>query len=81
MLELFVIVGSEARARRTDILLAVHVAISISAAVDSKRPFAPPVHLVVLPSQLPLDIKAGYFRFVSDEAVVSELVTFTSTNI
>jgi hypothetical protein len=78
MLELFVVVGPEARARRTDILLAVHVAISISAAVDSKRPFAPPVHLVVLPSQLPLEVKAGFFRFVSDELVVSALDTYVT---
>jgi hypothetical protein len=71
MLEMIVTVGPEARARRTDILLAVHIAISIATSVETKRPFVPPVHLVVLPSQLPLEVKAGFFRFVSDETVVS----------
>ncbi|KAJ1304677.1 hypothetical protein OPQ81_005816 [Rhizoctonia solani] len=69
MLEMIVIVGPEARARRTDILLAVHIAISVATSVENKRPFVPPVHLVVLPSQLPIDVKAGFFRFVSDELV------------
>ncbi|CEL60808.1 hypothetical protein RSOLAG1IB_04047 [Rhizoctonia solani AG-1 IB] len=69
MLEMIVTVGPEARARRTDILLAVHIAISIATSVETKRPFVPPVHLVVLPSQLPLEVKAGFFRFVSDETV------------
>ncbi|KAG9123207.1 hypothetical protein FRC07_000108 [Ceratobasidium sp. 392] len=69
VLELFVLIGSEARARRTDILLGVHVAISIVGAVESQRPFTLPVHLVVLPSQIPLDLKAGYFRFLEDERV------------
>ncbi|KAG8690551.1 hypothetical protein FRC11_010803 [Ceratobasidium sp. 423] len=69
MLEMIVIVGPEARGRRTDILLAVHVAISIATSVETKRPFVPPVHLVVLPSRLPLDVKAGFFRFVSEEFV------------
>ncbi|CAE6417133.1 unnamed protein product [Rhizoctonia solani] len=67
MLEMIVTIGPEARARRTDILLAVHIAISIATSVETKRPFVPPVHLVVLPSRLPLEIKAGFFRFVSDE--------------
>ncbi|CAE6499553.1 unnamed protein product [Rhizoctonia solani] len=69
MLEMIVIVGPEARGRRTDILLAVHVAISIATSVEANRPFVPPVHLVVLPSRLPLEVKAGFFRFVSDEFV------------
>ncbi|CAE6402398.1 unnamed protein product [Rhizoctonia solani] len=69
ILEMIVIVGPEARGRRTDILLAVHVAISIATSVETKRPFVPPVHLIVLPSQLPLEVKAGFFRFVSDELV------------
>ncbi|KAG8706161.1 hypothetical protein FRC08_001238 [Ceratobasidium sp. 394] len=67
--ELFVLVGPEARARRTDILLGVHVAISIVSAVETQRPFTLPVHLIILPSQLPLDVKAGYFRFLEDERV------------
>ncbi|KAG8784351.1 hypothetical protein FRC12_018776 [Ceratobasidium sp. 428] len=69
VLELFVVIGSEARARRTDILLGVHVAISIVGAVESQRPFTLPVHLVILPSQMPLDLKAGYFRFLENERV------------
>ncbi|KAG9094921.1 hypothetical protein FRC06_010332 [Ceratobasidium sp. 370] len=67
--ELFVLVGPEARARRTDILLGVHVAISIVSAMETQRPFTLPVHLVVLPSQMPLDLRAGYFRFLEDERV------------
>ncbi|QRV93825.1 peptidyl-prolyl cis-trans isomerase, cyclophilin-type protein [Ceratobasidium sp. AG-Ba] len=67
VLELFVLIGSEARARRTDILLGVHIAISIVSAVELQRPYAPPVHVIILPSQLPLDLKAGYFRFLDNE--------------
>ncbi|CUA66742.1 Nascent polypeptide-associated complex subunit alpha, muscle-specific form [Rhizoctonia solani] len=69
MLEMIVMVGPEARGRRTDILLAVHIAISVATSVEAKRPFVPPVHLVVLPSKLPLEVKAGFFRFVSEELV------------
>ncbi|CAE7094479.1 unnamed protein product [Rhizoctonia solani] len=69
ILEMIVIVGPEARGRRTDILLAVHIAISVATSVETKRPFVPPVHLVVLPSKLPLEVKAGFFRFASDEHV------------
>ncbi|CAE6513557.1 unnamed protein product [Rhizoctonia solani] len=69
MLEMVVMIGPEARARRTDILLAVHIAISVATSVETKRPFVPPVHLVVLPSKLPLEVKAGFFRFVSEELV------------
>lgn len=76
LLELFVLVGSEARARRTDILLAVHVAISIAAAVDAHRPFMPTVHILALPSQLPVDVKAGHFRFLSDERLVCTFCWF-----
>jgi hypothetical protein len=54
----------------------VHVAISIVGAVESQRPFTLPVHIAVLPSQLPLDLKAGYFRFLSNERVVRAMLRF-----
>ncbi|KAJ3844708.1 hypothetical protein F5878DRAFT_63651 [Lentinula raphanica] len=55
--EFFVIIGSEARAQRQTIRTALHVASKLSQRVAWRRPYTPPVHVIVLPSQIPLDLK------------------------
>ncbi|KAI3618752.1 gelsolin repeat [Moniliophthora roreri] len=56
--EFFVVVGSRARGKRTDIRLALAVATELSVRLGRERPFTPTVHTVVFPSQVPLDLKA-----------------------
>ncbi|KAF8342133.1 uncharacterized protein EI90DRAFT_1304399 [Cantharellus anzutake] len=70
ILELFVIVGKDARSQRNDIRLALALAEGISSVTASERPFEAPVHVVVLPSQLPLDLRVGHTRFL-DETLVN----------
>lgn len=55
--ELFVLVGTEARDRRQDIRLAINVAVKLAKRAASERPYKPTVHVLVLPSQLPLDLR------------------------
>ncbi|KAJ4001525.1 hypothetical protein F5050DRAFT_1796489 [Lentinula boryana] len=55
--EFFVVVGSEARAQRQNIRISLHVASELVKRVAWRRPYTPPIHVVVLPSQLPLDLK------------------------
>ncbi|KAJ2916753.1 hypothetical protein MD484_g3671, partial [Candolleomyces efflorescens] len=55
--ELFVVVGSSARGRRHDIRLALDIASTYAQQVSSERPYTPNVHVVIIPSQLPLDLK------------------------
>ncbi|KAG9221008.1 hypothetical protein CCMSSC00406_0002392 [Pleurotus cornucopiae] len=54
--EFFVLVGRKARGRRRDIRLAVSTANDLSALCAKGRPFVPPVHALVLPTQLPCDL-------------------------
>ncbi|KAL4260612.1 Gelsolin-like domain-containing protein [Pleurotus pulmonarius] len=54
--EFFVLVGRKARGRRRDIRLAVSTANDLSALCAKGRPFAPPVHALVLPTQFPCDL-------------------------
>ncbi|EJD42707.1 hypothetical protein AURDEDRAFT_114944 [Auricularia subglabra TFB-10046 SS5] len=63
--ELFVVVGAQARGKRTDIRLALYIAENISMAVARHRPFDPVIHVLVLPSLWPLDLKA-LFRDLSE---------------
>ncbi|KIJ49349.1 hypothetical protein M422DRAFT_246441 [Sphaerobolus stellatus SS14] len=58
-LEVFVVVTPGARGRRADIQLALFLAQNISAAIAHKRPFNPPIHVLVLPSKLPLELRAA----------------------
>jgi len=58
--ELFVLVGSEARGKRKDIRLALNVAKDLSVATSSSRPFCPTVHVLILPSQLPADLRLTF---------------------
>ncbi|KAI0685205.1 hypothetical protein BC835DRAFT_1385556 [Cytidiella melzeri] len=55
--EIFVIVGSDARGHRKDIRLALSVADELSVTAAPSRPFAPPVHVLVLPSRIPIDLR------------------------
>ncbi|TFK73967.1 hypothetical protein BDN72DRAFT_875452 [Pluteus cervinus] len=55
--EYFVLIHEEARESRDDIRLALSVATELSKTVAPARPFVPPVHVIVLPSQLPLDLR------------------------
>jgi len=65
----FVVVGSQARAQRQNIRLALHVASELVKRVAVQKPYAPSIHVVVLPSQVPLDLKL-HFREL-DESLVN----------
>ncbi|CAG7854544.1 SubName: Full=Related to glycinamide ribonucleotide transformylase {ECO:0000313/EMBL:CCA70449.1} [Serendipita indica DSM 11827] len=58
--ELFVIVCQGARGRRQDIRLALAAAESVAAASAVTRFFPPPVHVLILPTRIPLDLRAGF---------------------
>lgn len=55
--ELFVKVGPAARGDRASIKLALNAAKCFSEMSASSRPFSPTVHVLVLPSKLPLDLR------------------------
>ncbi|EIN11515.1 hypothetical protein PUNSTDRAFT_83145 [Punctularia strigosozonata HHB-11173 SS5] len=55
--EFFVLVGTEARGDRHNIRTALSLALAMSGGVASVRPFTPPVHVVVFPSQVPADLR------------------------
>ncbi|KAJ3883602.1 hypothetical protein F5051DRAFT_391138 [Lentinula edodes] len=55
--EYFIIVGSEARTQRQNIRIALYVASELVRRVGWQRPYIPPIHVVILPSQIPLDFK------------------------
>lgn len=67
--ELYVVVGSCARSRQADITFALQTAAALAAQVAPARPFEPTVHCLVLPSQVPADLRE-YFRFLDDELIV-----------
>ena len=91
ILELFILVGKDARSQRNDIRLALalaevcgmstqdrtepesHESQGISSATANQRPFEAPVHVVILPSQLPLDLRVGHTRFLDEAIVVSSI--------
>lgn len=58
--EFFVLVGSDARGKRTDIRLALSVARDLSSATAASRPFSPTIHVLILPSQLPADLRLTF---------------------
>ena len=68
--EIFVLVGRDARDRRRDIRLGLTIAQEFSAHTAKTKPFEPPVHVLIFPSQIPLDLKAA-LRGLDEEAVVS----------
>ncbi|KAJ3852177.1 hypothetical protein EV368DRAFT_82784 [Lentinula lateritia] len=55
--EYFIIVGSEASTQRQNIRIALDVASELVQRVAWQRPYIPPIHVVILPSQIPLDFK------------------------
>ncbi|KAI5828968.1 hypothetical protein K523DRAFT_243224 [Schizophyllum commune Tattone D] len=71
--EYFVVVGLEARGKRKEIRQAVTVAMDLAKLVASERPFHPTVHVLVLPSQLPLDLKLT-FRGLDDTVLNGDSV-------
>ncbi|KAL6308234.1 hypothetical protein BKA93DRAFT_766050 [Sparassis latifolia] len=58
--ELYVLVGSEARGKRQDIRLALSTAQAMSTKIASSRPFAPTVHVIILPTQIPTDLRLNF---------------------
>ncbi|KAI0305774.1 hypothetical protein B0F90DRAFT_1948159 [Multifurca ochricompacta] len=80
--ELFVLVGTAARSSRQDIRLALFTARvrrlfyytynpftylqDLSSRNAARRPFTPPVHVLILPSKLPLDFRL-HFRDLDEE--------------
>ncbi|KAH9858402.1 hypothetical protein C2E23DRAFT_864363 [Lenzites betulinus] len=54
--ELFVLVGSEARGRRSEIRLALNIADALAREASSTRPFTPTVHALIFPTQIPADL-------------------------
>ncbi|KAN0105279.1 hypothetical protein V8E52_011193 [Russula decolorans] len=66
--ELFVIVGTKARKARRDIRLALSTARELSSLNAVRRPFTPPIHVLILPSRIPLDLRL-HFRDLEEERV------------
>jgi len=66
--ELFVVVGMKARKTRQDIHLALSVARDLSSQIAANRPFMPPIHVLILPSKIPLDLRQ-HFRDLDDEHI------------
>lgn len=64
--ELFVIVGTKARTARRDIRLALSTARDLSSLNAVRRPFTPPIHVLILPSKIPLDLRL-HFRDLDEE--------------
>ncbi|PVG02391.1 hypothetical protein CPB86DRAFT_725416 [Serendipita vermifera] len=58
--ELFVLVGEQARGRRDEIRLAIAAAESVAAASALTRSFPPPVHILIFPTQIPIDLRASF---------------------
>ncbi|KAH9940487.1 uncharacterized protein BXZ73DRAFT_42698 [Epithele typhae] len=54
--EFFVLVGQEARHKRSEIRLAISVAESLAQKVSPTRPFKPVVHVLVFPTRIPTDL-------------------------
>ncbi|KAJ7072217.1 hypothetical protein C8F01DRAFT_1102975 [Mycena amicta] len=63
--ELFVLVPALARGKRYDIRLALSVATDAAKLLATSRPFTPTVHILVLPSQIPVDLRVQ-FRDLDD---------------
>ncbi|KAH0827451.1 hypothetical protein J3R83DRAFT_4139 [Lanmaoa asiatica] len=58
--EFFVLVGKDARAKRSDITLAINTAMAMAPLVAASKPFSPTVHVLILPTQLPLDMRHAF---------------------
>ncbi|CAK5281754.1 unnamed protein product [Mycena citricolor] len=60
LFEFYILVSRDARAKRQDIRLALSVASDAAKNVAADRPYAPTIHVLVLPSQLPLDLRVQF---------------------
>ncbi|KAJ7217929.1 hypothetical protein GGX14DRAFT_357559 [Mycena pura] len=58
--ELFVLVPSLARGSRRDIRFALLVATALVSRLASARPYTPNVHVIILPSQIPVDLRIQF---------------------
>ncbi|KAF8556105.1 hypothetical protein OG21DRAFT_1409687 [Imleria badia] len=58
--EFFVLVGKDARAKRSDITLGIHTAMAMAPLVATSKPFSPTIHVLILPTQLPLDMRHAF---------------------
>ncbi|KAI0958231.1 hypothetical protein AcV7_004104 [Taiwanofungus camphoratus] len=58
--EYYVLVGGEARGNRQDIRLALSTASEMSRKTSSSKPFSPTVHVLILPSQIPTDLRLNF---------------------
>ncbi|KAK7005621.1 hypothetical protein R3P38DRAFT_3038596 [Favolaschia claudopus] len=58
--EFFILVPSGARGKRRDIRLAISVAEDAATRLASSRPYTPTVHALILPSQLPMDLRVQF---------------------
>ena len=67
--ELFILVGPHARSDRSSIRLALSAASNLSSLVAQDRPFKPVVHVLVLPSRVPSDLKF-HFRGLDEDVLV-----------
>ncbi|KAJ6500014.1 hypothetical protein C8R47DRAFT_1110051 [Mycena vitilis] len=63
--EFFVLVPADARGKRRDIRLALSVAMDAATRLAPARPYTPTVHALILPSQLPVDLRIQ-FRDLED---------------
>lgn len=61
--EIFIIIGSQARGDRRTIRSALAVAKAFSNLASSQHPFTPPIHFIILPSQLPAELRMA-LRFI-----------------
>ncbi|KAJ7924935.1 hypothetical protein B0H13DRAFT_1601102 [Mycena leptocephala] len=77
--EFFVLIPSRARGKRRDIRLALSVAMDTANRLASTRPYTPTVHALILPSQLPVDLRIQ-FRDM-DEVFLNETDTPEHMNI
>ncbi|KAL4074202.1 hypothetical protein J3A83DRAFT_2696450 [Scleroderma citrinum] len=66
--EFFVLVGKHARGKRADIALAVNTVMTMSKLTAKSKPFSPTVHVLIAPTQLPLDMRLA-FRNLDESAL------------
>ncbi|KAG1900621.1 uncharacterized protein F5891DRAFT_951765 [Suillus fuscotomentosus] len=59
-LEFFVLVGKHARSKRSDISLAIQTVMAMAKKVAISKPFYPTIHVLVIPTQLPLDMRHAF---------------------
>ncbi|EJD03235.1 uncharacterized protein FOMMEDRAFT_156622 [Fomitiporia mediterranea MF3/22] len=57
--EIFALVGSAVRGQRRNIKLGLTLAQELSSHTARSKPFRPPVHVLIFPSQVPLDLQAA----------------------